>query len=94
MLTHLLHFFTRSHHPVAEAYDLSFVKEVSVRTKPVRNRRVERFILLCWVLIAGKTWLVTWLVDKYHIPFNALWVVAPTVAFALLGTAVYYVRRW
>jgi hypothetical protein len=88
MFANLIHFITRR--PPPEDYDLAFVKEVSVRAKPVRNPRVERLILICWVLIAGKCWLVTWLVEKYHVPIDPLWVIAPTLLFALLCTAVYF----
>lgn len=74
-------------------YDLAFVKEVTVRLKPRRNPRIERIILVGWVLIAAKCWLMTWLIDRYQVPVDPLWVVAPTVAFALLCTAVYYLGR-
>ena len=59
---------------------------------PKRNRRAERLFLVCWLLIAAKCWLIIWLVDKYHMKLNPLWVNAPTVAFALLCTAVYFLR--
>lgn len=59
---------------------------------PARNRRAEKLFLICWILIAGKCWLIVWLVDKYHMKFSPLWVNAPTVLFALLCTAVYFLR--
>jgi len=75
-------------------YDRGFVEEVRlVEFLPVRNRRVEKVILICWLLIAGKCWLVTWLVGKYHMNFAPLWVNGPTVFFALMCTAVFYFRR-
>lgn len=61
--------------------------------RPVRNPRVERLILACWILIAGKCWLMSWLVARYHMKFDALWVNAPTVTFALMCTAVYFWRE-
>ena len=73
-------------------YDLAFVREVRVHARSPRNRRVELTMGVAWVLIALKCWLVTWLVAKYQMPFHAMWVNAPTVVFALLGTAVYVWR--
>lgn len=68
-----------------------FVEEVR-RVDQVRARpsRVERLILGCWLAIAGKCALVVWLVDKYHMTFNPLWVNAPTVGCALICTALYF----
>jgi hypothetical protein len=76
-----------------EEYDLAFVKEVTVRTKPVRQPKVERVILVCWVLIALKCWLISWLIQKYHVPINPLWVIAPTLVFAVMCTFVYWRRE-
>lgn len=92
MFANLLQLITRRT-PPAENYDLAFVETVSVRTSRLPNPRVERLILAGWVLIAGKSWLVTWLIEKYHVPFDPLWVIAPTVLFALLCTGVYYLWR-
>jgi uncharacterized membrane protein len=44
------------------------------------------------VLIALKSWLVIWAVAKYHVPIHPLWVIVPTVLFALLCTLVYLLR--
>ena len=73
-------------------YDRAFVQEVNIRRHPVRNPRVERLLIWCWVIIAIKCVVVTWAVRHYAIPFNPLWVVGPTVFFAALCTAVYYWR--
>ena len=74
-------------------HDTSFVEEVRlVDHLPPRNPRLEKLILICWVLIAAKCYLVVWLVTKYHMKLNPLWVNAPTVAFALMCTAVYFWR--
>ncbi|MDB6167736.1 MAG: hypothetical protein JWM88_600, partial [Verrucomicrobia bacterium] len=32
-------------------------------------------------------------VDKYHLRFNANWIIVPTVVAALLCTAVYFRRE-
>lgn len=58
-----------------------------------RRHRVENLIRFCWALIMVKSFVVVWLVHRYDIPFNPLWVVGPTVVFACLATAVYYIWR-
>jgi len=73
-------------------YDRAFVETVRVTSPTLRHRRIERLILLAWLVIAAKCWLVLWAVEKYHVPVNPLWVIAPTIAFALLCTAVYFWR--
>jgi len=57
------------------------------------RRRVETLIFLCWALIAAKCFVVVWLVNHYNMPFNPMWVVAPTVSFAFVATAAYYWLR-
>ena len=57
------------------------------------RRRVEVLIYVCWGLIVLKAFVVVWAVDYFSIPFNPLWVIAPTVAFAFLATAAYYWLR-
>jgi hypothetical protein len=81
-----------SRRPSAD-YETGFVRDVSVIERPARNRRVERLIWICWGLIAIKSVVVFWAVRRYHIPFNGLWVVIPTVLFAALCTGVYVLRR-
>jgi hypothetical protein len=78
--------------PAAEPYELAFVKDVHVRQRRARRPKVERLLLVCWVLIALKSWLVIWAVAKYHVPIHPLWVIVPTVLFALLCTLVYLLR--
>jgi uncharacterized membrane protein YgcG len=73
-------------------YERGFVREVKVHQKAPRNRRVERLIAICWVLILLKSFAVVWLFDRYHVPVNPLWVIAPTVVFAALCTVVYMLR--
>lgn len=90
MFPNLLQLITRRPPP---DYDRGFVEEVRlVEYAQSRNPRVEKLILICWLLIAGKCWLVMWAVEKYHMKFNALWVNAPTVTFALMCTAIYFFR--
>ena len=90
MIPNLLQLITRQPPP---DYAREFVEEVRLAEYlPARNPRVEKFILICWLLIAGKCWMVSWLVAKYHMGLNPLWVNAPTVTFALLCTAMYFWR--
>jgi len=73
-------------------YERRFVREIKVRGKAPRNRQVERFMAVCWILIVVKSAAVVWLFGHYHVPVNPLWVIGPTVAFAALCTAVYLLR--
>jgi hypothetical protein len=57
------------------------------------RRRVETVIYACWGLIALKSFAVVWIVNHYAMPFNPLWVIAPTVTFAFVATAAYYWLR-
>ncbi len=58
-----------------------------------RRRRTDTLIEVCWGVIVLKTFLVIWVVHHYAMPFNPMWVVAPTVTFAFLATALYYGMR-
>ena len=89
MFANLLQLITRRPPP---DYERSFVQEVRVREKSPRNPRIERAILAGWLLIIGKSFLVVWLVEKYHLQFHPGWVIIPTVISALLCTAVYFWR--
>ena len=71
-------------------YERAFVREVNERQSGKPDPRVERLILICWVLIAIKHIAVLWAVPHYHIPFHQLWVNAPTWLLAVAATAVYY----
>jgi len=73
-------------------YERGFVRSVTVRGRSPRNRRLERLFVVCWVLIVIKSFAVVWLFDRYHVPVNPLWVIAPTLIFASLCTAVYLLR--
>ncbi|HEY1791936.1 MAG TPA: hypothetical protein VGG34_03400 [Opitutaceae bacterium] len=76
----------------SDDYERSFVREVRVTTRSPRDPKTERLILICWAIIVVKSFLVIWIFDRYHVPFNALWVIAPTVIFAALVTVVYMLR--
>lgn len=72
----------------------AFVEEVSVSDsdREPRNPRVERLILICWLLIAVKHVAVIWAVHHYAVPFHQLWVNFPTWLLGVLATSVYYWR--
>jgi membrane protein YdbS with pleckstrin-like domain len=89
MFANFLHLVSRRR---SRNYEHEFIREVRVATKPRRSRRLERLIVIGWVLIAVKSVAVVWAVDHYHVPFNPFWVIGPTVAFAALCTAVYFLR--
>jgi len=71
-------------------YERAFVEDVAVRESAPPDARVERLILLCWILIAIKHVAVIWAVYHYRIPFHQLWVNAPTWLLAALATGIYY----
>lgn len=77
------------------AYDRAFVRSVEIKEgeKPMpRSRLVERVLMIGWILIAIKWWVVTWAVAKYHIPIHPLWINIPTVIFGATCTLVYWLR--
>jgi hypothetical protein len=90
VFANLIRLITRPPHP---GTDTAFVVEVNVRSKPVRNARVERFIMICWLLIAIKHVAVIYACSHWPVPFHQLWINAPTFALGLLATLVYYLRR-
>jgi len=90
MLANFLQLFGRN--PDNE-YEQAFVKEITVREKPARSRRVERIIVAGWALILLKSIFVWWACTHYVVPFHPLWIVAPTAMFGALCTAVYLGRR-
>jgi len=61
-------------------------EELSAR----RRARMDMVIGLCWGLIVLKTFAVVWIVNHYNMPFNPMWVVAPTVSMAFVATSLYY----
>ena len=81
-----------SRRPVPD-YARSFVEEIAVQQFTAPDPRVERIILICWILIAIKHVVVIWAVHHYQIPFHQLWVNAPTWLFATVATLVYYSQR-
>lgn len=87
MFTNLIQLITRR---PPSGGDQEFVKEVHIVKPVVRNPRIERRILAGWVLILVKSWVIIWAVDKYRVSVDPLWVIGPTVFFALVCTVVYF----
>jgi hypothetical protein len=90
MFANLLQWISRRD-PDGPAY--AFVEEVNVSRPVPRNPRVERLILVCWILIAVKHVAVIWAVHHYAVPFHQLWVNAPTFLLGLVATLAYYNRE-
>ncbi|MCC6415397.1 MAG: hypothetical protein IT582_05780 [Opitutaceae bacterium] len=90
MFTNLLRLISG---PPPTGTDTNFVVSVNPRPKPVRDPRTERFILICWILIAIKHVAVIYACHHWPVPFHQLWINAPTFALGLLATVVYYGRR-
>ena len=91
MFANLLQLITRR--APTEDYDHAFVKDVRINPpREARNRRSERWLVAGWALITAKCAAIWWLIETYNVPIHPLWLVAPTVAFGLLATAVYIWR--
>lgn len=75
------------------AYAGAFVQGVAVdEPRMLRDPRLTRFILICWLLIAVKHVAVIWAVHHYHMPFHQLIVNFPTWLIGAVAT-VLYLRR-
>ena len=90
MFSNLLQLF---HRRLPAEYDRAFVKEVRVRRRVPRSRRSELLLAFCWLLIAVKSWAMFWLVDRYTMPFDAWWIVGPTLLAAIVCTWIYLRRE-
>lgn len=78
--------------PSPEVERNAFVEDVRIHHPEPRSRKVERFILICWILIAVKHVLIIWACEHYPVPFHQLWVNAPTWLLGALATGIYYAR--
>jgi len=87
MFANLLQWIT-SRDPAAQDY--AFVEEVNTNRPVPRDPRAERFILICWGLIAVKHVAVIWAVHHYAVPFHQLWINAPTFLLGLVAALAYY----
>ena len=90
MFANLLQLITGRPNP--DVAHTAFVQEVRVERRVPRNPRVERLILVCWILIAVKHVLIIWACERYPVPFHQLWVNFPTWLLGVLATGIYYGR--
>ncbi len=56
-------------------------------------RRVRWVMSIAWLLIALKCLLVWWAIGHWNMPFHPMWIVGPTLAFALLATGLWLTHR-
>lgn len=80
--------------PYSDLEHPAFIEEVCVHPAEPRSRRVERFILICWVLIAVKHIFIIWACRHYPVPFHQLWVNFPTWLLGALATGIYFGQVW
>ncbi len=87
-----LHQLIHGRPPPPEVEKSAFVEEVRVSGggPERRNPRVERTILVCWVLIAVKHALIIWVCHRYPVPYHQLWINFPTWLLGALATGVYF----
>jgi hypothetical protein len=78
--------------PVPEVHRHAFVEDVRVERRERRNPKVERLILVCWILIAVKHVGIIWVCHHYPVPFHQLWVNFPTWLLGALATGLYFGR--
>ena len=51
--------------------------------------KVRWFLLAAWAVIVAKCFFVWWAVDRWHVPFSAMWVIVPTLIFAAVATVLW-----
>ena len=83
MFANLLQLISRRSPP---EYERGFVREITVTRRTPRSRRTQKLLLAGWLLIAVKSALIVWAVDRYHVPIDPMWVIVPTVIFAAVCT--------
>jgi len=76
--------------PPPEVERSAFIESVHVARHERRNAKVERLILVCWILIAIKHVLIIWVCRQYPVPYHQLWINFPTWLLGALATAIYY----
>jgi len=71
----------------------AFVQNVHItHPREPRSRRSERMLAVGWLLIIAKCVAVHWACSAYSVPFNAWWLIGPSVVFAMLCTWIYWRR--
>jgi hypothetical protein len=52
-------------------------------------QRARWLMAAAWLVIVLKCSLVWWAIGHWNVPFHPLWIVAPTILFAFLATALW-----
>jgi len=91
MFVNLLHLLT-GNSPSKPDYDQAFVRDINVRAVEPRSRLVEQRLIVGWLLIVLKCFLVGWAITHYRVPINAWWIILPTVGMGLACTMLYWKR--
>ncbi len=55
--------------------------------------RVRWFMAVAWALIFTKCWAVWWVIDHWRVPVHPLWIIGPTLAFAVLASIIWLTHR-
>jgi hypothetical protein len=76
--------------PPPEVERSAFIESVQVHPGERRHPRVERLILVCWLLIAVKHVLIIWICQRYPVPYHQLWINFPTWLLGALATGIYF----
>ena len=71
-------------------YDRGFIRDVNITHRAPRSRRTQKVLLAGWLLIAAKSWLIVWVIERYHVPVEPMWIIIPTVIFAAVCTAAHF----
>jgi hypothetical protein len=53
----------------------------------------QLFLLVAWLLVGAKCFFVAWAFEHWHIPLNVWWIIAPTLALAVLATILWITHR-
>jgi hypothetical protein len=60
---------------------------------PRSARAIRAVMIVLWLVIIAKCFVVWRAIDYWHMPFNAVWIIGPTIAFAALATGVWWAHR-
>ncbi|MBL9205339.1 MAG: hypothetical protein JNN01_09660 [Opitutaceae bacterium] len=53
------------------------------------TRQERRFLAITWALIGIKCVIIWWAMAHWSVPFHPLWIVGPTLLFALVATGLW-----
>ena len=55
--------------------------------------RMRWFMAIAWLVIAVKCVFVWWAINHWNVALNPLWVIGPTLMFAVLVTGLWLTHR-